>query len=107
MTMAWYQFSPDGSALTLRLHVQPGARANAVGGLHGDALKVRVSAPAVDNKANAAVAAFIAERFDTATRNVAVIRGATSRHKQVRILAPGADADAVLAALAGPAGATP
>ena len=51
---------------TLTLHIQPGARKTEVVGLHGDALKIRLAAPPVDGKANAALIAFIADRLGLA-----------------------------------------
>jgi uncharacterized protein (TIGR00251 family) len=50
----------DGSLL-LRLHVQPRAAANAIAGLQGDMLKLRLTTPPVDGKANKAVVAYLAK----------------------------------------------
>ena len=50
----------QGSDATLTLHIQPGAKRSEVAGLHGDALKIRLAAPPVDGKANAALLAFVA-----------------------------------------------
>jgi uncharacterized protein (TIGR00251 family) len=43
--------------------VQPGAKRTEIAGLHGEALKIRLAAPPVEGKANAALRAFIAERL--------------------------------------------
>jgi uncharacterized protein (TIGR00251 family) len=89
--------SPDSSsdwrreergALVLNVHVQPGARRTEVAGLYGAALKLRLAAPAVDGKANAALRAFLADAFDVPLRHVTLVRGETSRDKVVRIEAP-------------------
>lgn len=78
----------EGAALVLSLHVQPGAARTGVAGLHGDALKLRVAAPPVDGKANAAVLRFLAEAFDVPLARITLVRGESSRQKTVRIEAP-------------------
>ena len=77
-----------GDHLELALHVVPGARRTEPAGMHGEALKLRVAQVAVDGKANAAVIAFLADAFGVPRRNVAMLRGETSRDKRVRIEAP-------------------
>ena len=67
------------------MHVQPRASRTEVVGLHGDALKVRLSAPPVDGAANDALVDFLSERFAVARRAVRVIAGAQSRSKIVEI----------------------
>lgn len=69
----------------LTLHVQPGARTTAVAGCHGDAIKVRLAAPPVDGRANEALLAFVAERAGVPSRDVTLVRGATSRRKVVEV----------------------
>ena len=78
----------EGDALVLALHVQPGAKRTEVAGLHGDAIKVRLAAPPVEGKANAALLRFLAEAFGVPLRSVTLLHGETSRAKQVRIAAP-------------------
>jgi hypothetical protein len=74
----------DG-VLTLHLHVQPGARSTGWAGRHGDALKLRLAAPAVDGRANAACIAFLAAAAEVPRRAVEITRGQQSREKVVRI----------------------
>lgn len=69
----------------LRLHLQPGASRNEVVGLHRDRLKLRVTAPPVDGRANEALTAWLAERCGVPRRQVRIVRGATSRQKTVEI----------------------
>ena len=71
----------------ISIHVQPGARRTEVAGIHGDALKVRVAAPALEDRANEALIAFIAERLGVAKRDVALVSGARSREKRFEIRA--------------------
>lgn len=78
----------DGAALVLALHVQPGAKRTEVAGAHGDALKLRLAAPPVEGKANAALIRFLADAFGVPQRSVTLLRGEASRAKQVRIDAP-------------------
>ena len=81
--MSWLVAAGDG--VTLRLHIQPGAKKTEVVGLHGEALKIRLAAPPVDGKANACLLAFLADRFGVAKSAVSLVSGDTSRAKRVRI----------------------
>ena len=65
----------------LSVHVQPGAKHTQWAGMYGDAVKVRLSAPPVDGKANEALCQFLARAFACASRDVGVIRGQTARQK--------------------------
>ncbi len=81
--MSWLAADPDG--VTLRLHIQPGAKKTEVVGLHGEALKIRLAAPPVDGKANACLVGFLAERLGVAKASVRLVSGESSRAKRVRI----------------------
>ena len=85
-TTPWRRES--GDSVELSLHVQPGAKRTEVAGLHGTALKLRLAAPPVEGKANAALLRFLADAFDVPLRSVTLVRGETSREKLVRITAP-------------------
>lgn len=65
--------------------------------MHGDALHIRLAAPPVDNAANEALVALIAERLHIARRNVRIVTGASSRRKMVEI--DGVSAEQASAAL--------
>jgi len=67
------------------VHVQPGAKRTEVAGLHGERLKIRIAAPAVDGRANAALEAFLAAALGIARAAVTVSRGERSRQKTVAI----------------------
>jgi len=84
--VAWYRW--QAGALILELKVQPRARHNSVEGLHDGALKVRITAPPVDDKANDALCRWLAEDFGVVRAGVTVLRGATSRSKVVEIAKP-------------------
>ena len=81
--MSWWR--AQGDTLVLELHVQPGAARTEVAGLHGERLKLRVRARAVEGEANAALIEYLAERFGVAKRDVAIEAGETSRQKRVRV----------------------
>ena len=72
-------------AVLLHVRVQPKARANAVKGWHGAALRVSVTAAPEDGKANRAVIALLAETFDVAPSSINLVRGAASRDKWFRM----------------------
>lgn len=72
-------------AVLLHVRVQPKARANAVKGWHGAALRVSVTAAPEDGKANRAVIALLAETFDVAPSSINLVRGAASRDKWFRL----------------------
>ena len=88
----WRRVGADGS-ITLEIHAQPGAKRTEVAGVHGDCLKIRLAAPAVEGKANAALIAFLAEAFGVPQRNVALVRGENGRRKTLRIASPAARPD--------------
>ncbi len=74
---------PDG--LRIEVHLQPGARREAFAGMYGERLKIAVSAPPVDGRANCAVIRFLADFFGVAARNVELISGEKSRDKKFLI----------------------
>lgn len=67
------------------MHVQPGAKRSAVAGLHGERLKLRIAAPALDGRANGTLVAFVAETLGVAKHRVAVAKGAQSREKLLAV----------------------
>ena len=72
-------------AVLLHARVKPKARANAVKGWHGAALRVSVTAAPEDGKANRAVIDLLAETFDVAPSSISLVRGAASRDKWFRL----------------------
>jgi len=79
-------FRYEGDTLTLHLHVQPGAARTGWAGLHGPgALKLRLSAPALEGRANRACLDYLAESAGVPRRSVTLLRGEHAREKIVRI----------------------
>ncbi|RMG29801.1 MAG: YggU family protein [Gammaproteobacteria bacterium] len=70
------------------MHVQPRARRDEFLGRHGDRLRVRITAPPIEGRANAHLCAFLAELCDVPKSAVRVEAGQGGRSKRVRIRAP-------------------
>ena len=88
--MAEWWHPGDGRTL-LTLHIQPGAKKTEVAGLYGDALKIRLAAPPVDGKANAALITFVADRLGLGKSAVHLKSGQTSRRKVLEVIAAPVD----------------
>ena len=71
--------------VTFAVKVHPRARKNAMTGVVGDALKLSLTAPPVEGRANQAVIEFFAELFEIPRSSVTIASGETSRNKTVRI----------------------
>lgn len=78
----------QGKDLVLHIHVQPKASKDEFMGLHGTALKVRITAPPVDGKANAQLITFLSKQFNVSKSQVELISGDTSREKRFLIKEP-------------------
>jgi len=74
---------PDGVCLSLK--VQPRASKNEIGDMTNGELKIKVTAPPVDAAANEALLRLLAQCLDCPRGAVQLVRGQTSRHKQVFI----------------------
>jgi uncharacterized protein len=70
---------------TIRVHVIPNAKIDKVVGQHGEAIKIKQRAPAVEGKANAALRRFLAEKLSIPQRAIVLDHGETSRDKVIRI----------------------
>lgn len=81
-------FCWQGDTLVLRLRVQPRASRTAWGELRDRHIKLYLTAPPVDGKANAALAAFLGKEFGVAKSRVELLRGESGREKVVAIHAP-------------------
>jgi uncharacterized protein len=69
----------------IALKVTPRASSNAVAGILGNEVRVKVTAPPVDSAANAAVVDFLAEKLGCPRGAVRLVRGATNPHKTVSV----------------------
>ncbi|MDH3309132.1 MAG: DUF167 family protein [Gammaproteobacteria bacterium] len=84
--MGW--FRRDGPDLVLQVQVQARAASDAIAGVLGDRLKVRLTAPAVEGRANEHLMTYLARVFGIPRSHVVLVRGKTAKHKQVRLRSP-------------------
>ncbi len=75
--------TPAGATFQVKVH--PRARKNAITGVVGDALKVTLTAPPVEGRANEACIAFLANFLNVARSSVTIAAGESSRQKLIRI----------------------
>jgi uncharacterized protein len=84
MTIVW----KDTEDLILKLYIQPKASRDSIVGVHGDELKVAITAPPVDGKANNHLIKYLSKQFKVAKSQIDIEKGELGRHKQVRIHSP-------------------
>lgn len=89
MADSWYRYSPDRDLLTLVLRVQPNASRTEFAGFHGGYPKIRVAAPAVEDRANSLLLDFLKKKFDLRSAQVIITRGDRGRTKTIEISNPG------------------
>ena len=75
----------EGADLILDVRVQPRASRSEIAGLHGERLRIRLQAPPVDGKANAALVEFVAGLFAIPRARVTIEHGLTGRDKRLRL----------------------
>ena len=78
----------QGEDLILDCHLQPGAKRAEFAGQHGERLKIRISAPPIDGKANEALIRFLADAFAVSRQQVSLLSGQSSRQKRLLIQTP-------------------
>lgn len=83
----WYRWQDN--CLILNCRVQPRGGKDGFGELMGDQIKLRISAAPVDGKANAHLIKFLAQEFSVPQHNIRIIKGESSRQKQISITNPG------------------
>jgi uncharacterized protein (TIGR00251 family) len=71
--------------MTIKIHVIPNAKKNEIVGQYGDMVKIKIQAPAIDNKANGMLIKFLAKHYKVSKANVTIIKGFTGRNKVVSI----------------------
>lgn len=76
------------SKLLLHCLLQPRASKNEIVGIQGDRLKIRITAPPVDGKANQHLVALLSKWFGAPKSAITIVRGETGRQKTVSIESP-------------------
>jgi uncharacterized protein (TIGR00251 family) len=67
------------------IYVQPGAKQTGFAGYFAGKIKIKLNAPAQENKANQELLIFLAKKLNLAKNNITLVQGLTSRHKVVSI----------------------
>jgi uncharacterized protein (TIGR00251 family) len=83
MMPIWLKQTPTG--ITLNLHCQPGAKVTKVVGLHDGCLKISLQAPAVENKANEFLLAWLSKQLKIPQKQIQFVSGQNSRKKRIEI----------------------
>jgi hypothetical protein len=83
MTPNWLKQTPTG--IILNLHCQPGAKVTKVVGLHDGSLKISLKAPAIENKANELLLAWLSKQLRVPQKQIQFVSGQNSRNKRVEI----------------------
>ena len=78
--------NPPKAGVIFEVLVQPRARKNEIAGMQGDAVKVRITAPPVEGKANQACIDLIAEALRLKRNEIELISGHTARKKRFRLV---------------------
>lgn len=87
-----FRTDEEKDSCVFQVRVQPRSRRNEIAGLHGDALKIRVTASPVEGKANQATQKLLAKRLGVPPSSVEILTGHTSRQKRVRVTGVSAEA---------------
>jgi uncharacterized protein (TIGR00251 family) len=84
---SWYHWKGDD--LVLAIHLQPGSAHDVLAGIHGERLKIRITSPPVDGRANDHLIRYLAGLFGVPRSRVELLTGYGSRNKYVCIHRPG------------------
>jgi len=83
MTPIWLKQTPTGIALNI--HCQPGTKQTKVVGLHDGCLKISLQAPAIENKANEFLLAWLSKQLKIPQKQIQFLSGQNSRKKRIEI----------------------
>ena len=77
------KFAKNAKGVAFKVYVQPKASKNQIVGIHGDALKIRITAPPVDNAANKMCLKYLAKCLSVPATRLEILSGHSSRTKHV------------------------
>lgn len=80
--------TPHREGTLLKVSVAPNAKRTSVDGLHDGALRIRLAAPPIDGRANEALVAWLAKALGCPRRDVSLLRGESSRRKDLVLALP-------------------
>ena len=78
-------FKITDNAIILKVKIIPGSSKNKIIGVYNDSLKIAITAPPVESKANKKWIAYLAKYFDLARSRIDIISGQTSKNKLIKI----------------------
>ena len=74
-----------GNEIVVKVKIVPGSSQNKIVGVYNNALKITITAPPVEGKANKKCIAYLAKYFDVAKSRIEIISGKTSKIKLIKI----------------------
>jgi uncharacterized protein len=80
-----HAMTESNNSVTFSIKVVPRAKRDEIVGIENDVLKIRLTAPPVEGRANEALIKFLAQKLSLARANIEIVRGETSRTKVMRV----------------------
>lgn len=78
-------FKMTGNDIVIKVKIVPGSSKNKIDGVYNNTLKISITAPPVEGKANKKCIAYLAKYFDVAKSKIKIISGQTSKNKLIKI----------------------
>jgi len=78
-------FKITGNGIVIKVKIVPGASKNKIVGVYNNALKISITAPPVEGKANKECIAYLSKYFDVAKSKIEIISGKSSKNKLIKI----------------------
>ncbi len=79
----WIKFNDN--SIDIRIYVQPRSSKNEIAGIHGDAIKIKITSPPVDGAANSLLIKFLSKKLGVSKSSISLVSGDKSRKKVVNI----------------------